>query len=266
MGSRERRDRERADTRQRILDAARDMFVRHGYDDTTMRAIAERIEYTATAIYHHFESKEALLSELCAADFRALAAAFQRIGRVEDPIERVLRLGEAYVSFAIDHPMHYQLMFMTRRPTPTKQGIVRGDPGQDAYAFLRETCADAIASGRLRPELRDPDEVAQMLWATLHGLVALHIIKQDDPWVDWREIRSTARHMCEAMKRGLEATPERGTAASADRRKRARKGTKPRKAARAGQQTRTATKAKQPAGAAAPARPEPRRRTRTGRD
>src|SRR6266511_5472687 len=97
--SRARRTRQREETRRLILNTAREMFVRLGYEATTMRAIADRIEYTATAIYHHFKNKEALLAELCAADFRALAAAFQKIGRIEDPIERLRKSGMAYVQF-----------------------------------------------------------------------------------------------------------------------------------------------------------------------
>src|SRR6185369_13375110 len=116
MGSLERRSRERADTRQRILDAAREMFVRRGYEATTMRAIAERIRYTPTAIYHHFRNKEALLIELTSQDFRALAQAFQRIRTVADPVERLRAIGEAYVEFGLAHPMHYRLMFMTPHP------------------------------------------------------------------------------------------------------------------------------------------------------
>jgi AcrR family transcriptional regulator len=122
MGSVERRTRERTETRQRILDAAREMFVELGYDATTMRAIADRIEYTPTAIYHHFRNKEALLAELCAIDFRALGAAFQKIGAIEDPIERLRRTGQTYVEFGLRHPMQYQLMFMTRKPTEVLNG------------------------------------------------------------------------------------------------------------------------------------------------
>jgi AcrR family transcriptional regulator len=211
MGSRERRTRERVETRQRILDTARDMFVRHGYEATTMRAIADRIEYTPTAIYHHFASKEALLRELCDLDFRALAAAFQRIGRIEDPIERLRRIGESYVEFALEHPMQYQLMFMTRYPDvkDLKNGRVRGDPTEDAYAFLRATCADLVASGWLRPELDDPDQLAQIFWSSLHGLIALHIAKGEDDWIEWRDLRETAARTGEALVRGMMREPPR---------------------------------------------------------
>jgi AcrR family transcriptional regulator len=208
-GSQKRRTRARAETRQKILDAARDMFVRNGYEATTMRAIADRIEYTPTAIYHHFRNKEALLTELSQIDFRALATAFTRIGQIADPVERLRRIGEAYVSFALEHPMQYQLMFMTPRPdgVDLHKDIARGDPDQDAYGFLRAACADAIDSGRLRAEFTDPDELAQMLWSAKHGLLALHIVKQNDDWVDWRDARRTASRMNEVIIRGLLKRP-----------------------------------------------------------
>jgi AcrR family transcriptional regulator len=208
MGSRERRSRERVETRQKILDTARDMFVQHGYEATTMRAIADRIEYTPTAIYHHFRSKEALLRELANTDFHALAVAFQRLGRIEDPFERLVRIGDAYVAFALEHPMHYQLMFMTPHPDISDaRAAVRGDPSEDAYAFLRATCADLIATRRLRPEFNDPDQVAQMAWSSLHGLIALHIAKAQDEWIEWRDLRETASRMCETLMRGMLRDP-----------------------------------------------------------
>lgn len=210
MGSKERRERERTDTRQRILDAARDMFVRKGYDATTMRAIASRIEYTPTAIYHHFHNKEALLTELCASDFVTLGSAFRKIGKVEDPVERLRRIGAAYVDFALDHPMHYQLMFMTSRPAvpaatrSQPDGIT--DPGEDAYEFLRSTCEEAIAAGAFRPEFNDADQVAQMLWSAAHGLVSLQIVKSHDDWIQWCDVRETSMHVCDALLSGIART------------------------------------------------------------
>jgi AcrR family transcriptional regulator len=202
MGSRERRERERVETRERILAAARDRFVTRGVDATTMRAIASDIEYTPTAIYHHFESKEALLTELCDRDFRALAAAFQKIGRIEDPLERIVRIGEAYVEFALENPMQYRFMFMTPRPEPMST-VRRGDPTEDAYAFLRDTCAEAIVSGRFRPEFDDADELAQMLWGSTHGLISIRIAKEHDAWVQFRDTRRTTARLRQVLLRGL---------------------------------------------------------------
>jgi len=204
----ERRERERAETRGKILEAARRMFVQKGYDGTTMRAIAAKIGYTPTAIYHHFKDKDALVAELSAVDFRAFAQALRDIGAVADPVERLRRTGRAYVAFGVTNPMHYQFLFMTRRPAAGPKRTGPRDPGEDAYGFLRQTCADAIAAGRLRPEFTDADEVAQIAWGAMHGLVALHIAKIDDHWIHWRDVSETAARACDALLRGLAREPE----------------------------------------------------------
>src|SRR5829696_7163436 len=116
MGSLERREREKQELRGRILEAARELFLAHGYDAVTMRKIAERIEYSPTAIYQHFADKDALVAELCRHDFRNFAAHFARAAATEDPIERLRASGRAYFDFAVEYPQHYRLMFMAARP------------------------------------------------------------------------------------------------------------------------------------------------------
>lgn len=53
-----------AETRERILDVAQELFIRHGYDKTSLRDIAERLEITKAALYYYFERKEDILLEL----------------------------------------------------------------------------------------------------------------------------------------------------------------------------------------------------------
>jgi AcrR family transcriptional regulator len=193
------------DTRERILDAARSRFLTKGVEATTMRGIAGDAGLTATAIYHHFRDKDALLEELCLRDFRALAVALQRIGRIEHPPERIRRMGLAYVDFALEHPAQYRFMFMATRPVPPMDTVKHGNPEEDAYAFLQLTCAEGIAAGCFRPELDDPDELAQILWSGVHGLASLAIAHSNDPWISWRDPRETARALTDAMIRGLTA-------------------------------------------------------------
>lgn len=206
MGTMERRQRERQELRGQILDAARELFAEQGYEAVTMRKIAERIEYSATAIYFHFKDKEALLRELCDTDFGLLAHEFQKIARIADPVDRLRHIGRAYVGFGLGHPNHYRLMFMTPHPAgmcADDSRLKRGNPEEDAYAFLRATSAQAIAAGRLSPEFDDADLVSQMVWAGTHGVVSLHIAKCNDDWVDWRDVKKTAEALIEVMIDGL---------------------------------------------------------------
>ena len=197
-----RRDRERRETRTLILDAARELFARDGYENVTMRAIAKRIDYTPTAIYHHFEDKEALLTELCHVDFRSLAGVFLRTQGVEDPVERLRQIAAAYVEFAIEHPQQYRFLFLMEHPGKLEHPN-RENPEKNAYGFVRQTVSECIASGRLRPEYRDPDQVAQMCWAACHGVIALHVNFEGDEWVNWQEPRETARLTMDALIEGM---------------------------------------------------------------
>jgi AcrR family transcriptional regulator len=205
MGSKDRRQREREEVRAKILDAARELFVTQGVEAVTMRKVAERIDYTATALYTHFEDKESLLRALCDTDFLALRGAFERIAKVADPIERLRKLGRRYVAYALEHPNHYKWMFMTEHPPldPQQSGIEQGNPEQDAYAFLRATVAQGLEAGRFRDEFQDSDLLAQVIWSGVHGIIALHLIKGQDPWLVWRPVKKTAGVMIETMIRGL---------------------------------------------------------------
>jgi AcrR family transcriptional regulator len=201
MGTKERRERERQETRDRILDAAREMFVKDGVEAVTMRAIAKKIEYTPTAIYHHFEDKHALLRELAVHDTRELTQAFRRIGKIEDPVARLRGIGQAYIRFGLENPNHYRFLFMT--PSQDRSEAKKKHPEESAYAFLRETVVAAIATGRIRPELTDPDELAVICWSTAHGIVSLTIVFEDDEWVSWPDAARAGEHALDALMRGL---------------------------------------------------------------
>ena len=205
MGSSQRREREREATHTLILDAARELFAAEGYEAVTMRKIAEKIEYSATAIYFHFKDKLSLLRELCDRDFAAFAAVLGRTATVKDPVERLRRLGYAYVDFALEFPNHYRFLFMTPHPPLTAEGsaIQKGNPDQDAYALLRATVAEAIAQGRLEPGFKDPDLASQMAWGAAHGVVGLHNVKCHDSWIAWRPPRNVARKLIDAALDGM---------------------------------------------------------------
>src|SRR5437879_1972140 len=99
MGSSERRTREKGELRAKILDAARELFATQGYEAVTMRKVADKIEYSPTAIYLHFKDKTALIRELCDNDFMTFAGQFMKLVKISDPIERLRKVGYAYVDF-----------------------------------------------------------------------------------------------------------------------------------------------------------------------
>jgi AcrR family transcriptional regulator len=205
MGPKDRQERERDAMRAKILSAARELFVKEGYDAVSMRQVAKRIEYTPTTLYLYFEDKEAIFRALCDADFLTLRSVFDQIAEIKDPVERLREIGRAYVAFALKNPNHYRFMFMTPPPfgDVKSKTIERGNPDQDVYAFVLSAAADAIAAGKLRAEFNDPELVTQILWAAVHGLVALRLTHANDAWVEWRSETATTEALIDATLRGL---------------------------------------------------------------
>ena len=79
----------------------------------------------------------------------------------------------------------------------------RGDPDQDAYAFVRATVVEALAAGLFRDDYQDPDLLSQVFWSGVHGVAALHLIMGDDTWVQWRPVEEVAQTAIELIIRGL---------------------------------------------------------------
>jgi len=211
MGVKERREREKSETRDKILDAARELFVTEGYEGVSMRKVADRIEYSPTAIYFHFADKNELFRELCHQDYARLAEVFQSSVMSTEPLERLKQIGAIYIDFGMRYPNHYKFMFMTPHPPHEPDEVDRqmiGNPEVDAYAFLKWAVQQAIDAGCLRPEIRDAEVVSQTLWASVHGVISLHIAKGDDPWVDWRPLKDRSEMMLDITLRGLMREPK----------------------------------------------------------
>ena len=199
-----RRDRERGEVRLKIIEAARELFTDGSEEALTLRAVAQRIEYSATTIYLHFANKEALLRALCAADFADFSRRLIQAERLGDPLQRLRAVAMGYVDFGLRYPNQYRAMFIARSTPP------EGDapPGErDAYDFLHSAVFKALAAGVFRPEYRDIPLLTQTLWNGLHGVVSLHQVRSNHPHVPWRPVQTLAETMTECLVNGLVLPP-----------------------------------------------------------
>ncbi len=206
MGVKERREREKSETRDKILDAARELFVTEGYEGVSMRKVAEKIEYSPTAIYVHFADKNELFHELCRQDFARLQEVMKSADMPTDPVERLRQIGRRYIGFGTNFPHHYVFMFMTPHPPhePDEEDReIMGNPEVDAYAMLKWAVQQALDAGCFREDIQDAELIAQTLWASVHGVISLNIAKCNDPWVEWRPLRDRAELMLDVTLRGL---------------------------------------------------------------
>jgi AcrR family transcriptional regulator len=186
MGPKTRREREREALRQVILDAARELFVDEGFENVSMRRIAEKIEYSPTTIYLYFEDKLSLLRAICEETFARLEKRMETIRKESDnPVDALKKGVRAYIEFGLKHPNHYKLTFIAQYYNPKEK-----DPnwekehsmGMKAYEHLRSAVEACIEHKIFRET--DVDALSQMFWAAGHGVTSLLITKKNFPFVN----------------------------------------------------------------------------------
>ena len=182
MGVKERRQREKKFLREEILDAARELFIKHGYDNVTMRKIGAKIEYSPTTIYLYFQDKCEILHTLCEETFGKLLKVFNGIERSPlTPVEKLTEMGKAYIRFGLQHPNEYRMTFMT-------QGVIKAPEhfeetaGMKTFQCLLKCVQDCIDSGEFRP-INVP-AAGQALWSAVHGVTSLLINSCGFPFVE----------------------------------------------------------------------------------
>jgi AcrR family transcriptional regulator len=176
MGIAERKTRQKLELRERILDAARRIVMREGFGALSMRKIADAIEYSPATLYLHFDSRDAIARALCAEGYAQILATFEPLAAIADPAERLKAIGRAYVGFGVAHRETYRLIFM-EDPSYTGAALAGesdDESGDAAFRLLVDSIDALKAAGRL-PGASDSHVCAEAFWATLHGIVALHL-------------------------------------------------------------------------------------------
>lgn len=189
MGVKERREREQEDLRQKILDAASELFAKDGYESVSMRKIADKIEYSPTTIYLYFKDKNDLLNQICEETFANLIKDWQKIeNKADDPLTSLRKSMKAYVEFGLKYPNHYEVTFIN--PLADYLGKdehpYEGSMGQKAFENLAMTVGRAMEAGQLKKD--DIAKVSQIIWALGHGIVSLLNSHKDFPFVSRKSL------------------------------------------------------------------------------
>src|SRR5688572_5975177 len=180
------------DTREQIKVEARELFLKSGLAGFSMRAVAERVGVSATALYRHFDDKDALLASLLSDAFGTFGGYLGRSLGGRTPLERFRSMGLAYVDFALDHPRDYELMFLTNC---AEFGFKRirsevDQRSQPTFEMLVDRVKECMEQGIFAA--RDERQVGLYIWATLHGIVSLWLFGQLKEAMDERALRQHA--------------------------------------------------------------------------
>ncbi len=174
LAAQERREQEKQELRRAILDAAGELFLEHGYEGFSLRQVAETIGYSPGTIYLYFKDKDAVLFSVADEGFsefgRRIAGAFHS---TDDPHERLMAMGRAYIDFALKNRVHYELMFMQRADYLAKRRGPEFKPPIESLYILRDAVQAAMEVGIFRQG--DVESTSDMIWALMHGVSALVI-------------------------------------------------------------------------------------------
>ncbi|MDQ1439632.1 MAG: hypothetical protein QOK43_3261 [Acidimicrobiaceae bacterium] len=164
----------------------------------SIRAVADAVGVTPPSIYLHFADKEELLVAVCEEQFRRFGDFVeQAVSASNDPVERLMLRGQAYVRFGIEHPEHYRILFMSRTGTArAADERARSVSGFDRLVQNVQACIDvgAIDAGALG----EPDArlTATGLWVMVHGVTSLVISVPGFPDVGMDRLMAHLGAMC----------------------------------------------------------------------
>ncbi len=149
--------------------SAAEVIAEEGLGRFSLREVARRAGVSHTAPAHHFGDVRGLLTSLATEGFEHLRTeTVAAVAAHDDPVERLIAMGEAYVALAVAHPAHCQVMFRTD-VVDTDDDRLR-EAGMSAHAVLRDTVAELVDAEGLDV---DVDLASELCWAAMQGLVVL---------------------------------------------------------------------------------------------
>lgn len=201
MGEKSPSERRHSKTRQAILDAARAIINEQGVDGLSMRTLAEKVDYTPSALYNYFDGKEEIV-EAIRAEGWALSATMQGDISQDLPLPELLyRHGLGYLKFAETYPDYYLLMMSPSDNVPANMDeFVRSPNFRELVDFVEA----AVASGGIAlPPGYAPLHVAFLMWSLVHGISMLKLTLMRDCQPEFDEISAQVlRGLVEAFGRG----------------------------------------------------------------
>jgi AcrR family transcriptional regulator len=169
-----RKERQKEELRAKILQAAKELFMQKGFQDTSIRNIAEKIEYSPTTIYLYFKDKDDIFCELHREGFALLNQYFRPLAHVADPYQRLKAINKAYMAFAMENGEFYDLMFIINSPMKSIQKDESDwEEGKRAFNFLVNTVQECIDKGYFKG--MQVEIVAFTVWSMVHGIASLEI-------------------------------------------------------------------------------------------
>jgi AcrR family transcriptional regulator len=192
-----------------ILAAASALFVEYGFENVSTRKIAEKVGISQAALFTYYKTKDEIFSRLVQDAFDELGRSLGEIeAQATDGRDWLRRCVAGYIAFGLGHPDEYRMAFMIMKPhhrNPELPMPLGGghQVGMAVFGQLIAKVAQLMNDGVIRSDLGPPSLVAQILWGSIHGLVAA-LIARPKPHFPWDDPEVLARTQAEILLSGLE--------------------------------------------------------------
>jgi len=198
MGIKSRREREREELRQSILDASEELILQEGFEKLSMRKIADKIEYSTTTIYNYYHNKAEIICHLMRNIIEQIIAEFDRVFEQEftSPVERLRTIIKIYIQYGLDNPTHYKMFFIT--DVTEFKDYMTDFPGLEPFKRLVKVVEECIDAGSFYSE--EAAVISQGIWSAVHGITSLLIVRPDFPWEEKDKLLD---HIIQTLIRGL---------------------------------------------------------------
>jgi AcrR family transcriptional regulator len=190
-----------SETKEIILSAACDIYLLEGYKGMSMRKVAKKAGISPTAIYRHYENKEALHHQVLREGFRTFDSYLQAALVGRSALARLNLAAERFFAFATEQKKYHEILFLTM--DHTVEHTIKGALFKDATAsqkFMVDRVRDCMLDGSLRED--DPEEVAMLLLAICNGFFGMYVSKKvsDTP----KEMKAKYQRMYQRLQNGLQ--------------------------------------------------------------
>lgn len=193
MGIAERKEKQKLEIRKMILEASMKLFVEEGYENVSVRKIADLIEYSPTTVYLYFKDKDEIFYDLHNIGFQKFQEMNKELPAIENPLERLHKMGENYIHFGMENQEYYDLMFILRAPMESLAQMKGSDcdwaGGDNALNNLKETLAECMERGFIRKT--DLQVMSMTVWGMVHGWVSLAIRERFEKMVPKEQVLPT---------------------------------------------------------------------------
>lgn len=181
MGTNERKERERENRRELILNTAEEIIASDGIDNISIRKIASKIEYSPAIIYYYFKDKDEIINSLMVKSYKRILSTLASVKPSDkEPKEKLKEGLKNYIVMALSIPLEYKTIMLS-----SSQSILN-----HTSVLFSGAAEKREAIGILCQQIRDiywenPKEesyielTAQVLWSSAFGLIIRIIIEED---------------------------------------------------------------------------------------